>query len=139
MCQQTMLCLLPLFHIYSMNVTMSPALRTGAKLLMLPKFDPSSFIKALEDHKVQIIVRIFWYLPLKQFRYKKLPYHLDYAIVANNSSCYTSTRFIPYNSSRCTWQAHGKCSTYSTCCSSGWSSFNTTIQNKISWYHGKRR
>ena len=50
--QQTMLCLLPLFHIYSMNVTMSPALRTGAKLLMLPKFEPNSFIKAIEDHKV---------------------------------------------------------------------------------------
>ena len=53
--QQTMLCLLPLFHIYSMNVTMSPALRTGAKLLMLPKFEPNSFIKAIEDHKVKNI------------------------------------------------------------------------------------
>merc|ERR1712198_244917 len=53
--QQTMLCLLPLFHIYSMNKTMSPALRTGAKLLMLPKFNPSSFIKALEDHKPTIL------------------------------------------------------------------------------------
>ena len=53
--QQTMLCLLPLFHIYSMNVTMSPALRTGAKLLMLPKFEPNSFIKAIEDHKVKSI------------------------------------------------------------------------------------
>ena len=53
--QQTMLCLLPLFHIYSMNVTMSPALRTGAKLLMLPKFEPNSFIKAIEDHKVNNI------------------------------------------------------------------------------------
>ena len=35
-----------------MNVTMSPTLRTGGKLLMLPKFDPKSFIKVLEDHKV---------------------------------------------------------------------------------------
>ena len=50
--QQTLICLLPLFHIYSMNVTMSPTLRTGGKLLMLPKFDPKSFIRVLEDHKV---------------------------------------------------------------------------------------
>ena len=64
--QQTMLCLLPLFHIYSMNVTMSPALRTGAKLLMLPKFEPNSFIKAIEDHKVKSIK----ILPSGEFFYK---------------------------------------------------------------------
>ena len=50
--QQTLMCLLPLFHIYSMNVTMSPTLKTGGKLVMLPKFEPKSFIKMLEDHKV---------------------------------------------------------------------------------------
>ena len=39
-----------------MNVTMSSALKTGGKLIMLPKFDPNTFIKALEDFKVQIVM-----------------------------------------------------------------------------------
>ena len=47
------MCLLPLFHIYAMNVTMSTALRTGGKLIMLPKFEPKTYIKVLEDYKVR--------------------------------------------------------------------------------------
>ena len=49
--QTVLLCILPLYHIYAMNVAMGPALRTGAKLVMLPKFDPDTFLSALSTYR----------------------------------------------------------------------------------------
>ena len=45
------LCILPLYHIYALNVTMTPTLWCGGQLVMLPKFDPQTFIHALEKYK----------------------------------------------------------------------------------------
>ena len=49
--QPVTLCILPLYHIYALNVTMTSALHCGGQLVMLPKFDPKTFINALEEYK----------------------------------------------------------------------------------------
>ena len=49
--QPVTLCILPLYHIYALNVTMTPTLWSGGQLVMLPKFDPKTFIHALETYK----------------------------------------------------------------------------------------
>jgi len=54
-----------MFHIYAMNVLAGPALYSGAKIVYLPKFEPKSFIKALEEHKVLFL--IFLNTPCKFF------------------------------------------------------------------------
>ena len=53
--QNVLLCVLPLYHIYAMNVSMSPALRTGSKLAMLPKFDPKTYISSLTKYRPNIL------------------------------------------------------------------------------------
>lgn len=37
---ETTLCVLPMFHIFAMNVTMSNMLLNGGRLVTLPSFDP---------------------------------------------------------------------------------------------------
>eukprot|EP00095_Tigriopus_kingsejongensis_P000194 maker-scaffold41_size498431-snap-gene-1.20 protein:Tk00194 transcript:maker-scaffold41_size498431-snap-gene-1.20-mRNA-1 annotation:"probable 4-coumarate-- ligase 1-like" len=49
--QPTTICVLPLYHCYAMNVTMVPTLYCGGKLVILPKFDPKTFIQALQRYK----------------------------------------------------------------------------------------
>ena len=49
--QPVTLCILPLYHIYALNVTMTPTLWSGGQLVMLPKFEPKTFIQALEQYK----------------------------------------------------------------------------------------
>lgn len=49
--QPVTLCVLPLYHIYALNVTMTSTLWCGGKLVMLPKFDPQTFISALERYR----------------------------------------------------------------------------------------
>ena len=49
--QPVTLCILPLYHIYALNVTMTSTLHLGGQLVMLPKFEPKSFINALEKYK----------------------------------------------------------------------------------------
>ncbi|KAJ8602137.1 hypothetical protein CTAYLR_001658 [Chrysophaeum taylorii] len=44
----TLLGLLPMFHIYGMNTVLNYALAQGATLLSLPKFDPETFVAALK-------------------------------------------------------------------------------------------
>ena len=38
--------MLPFFHIYAMTTIMVLGLRTGMKIITLPKFDPEMYIKA---------------------------------------------------------------------------------------------
>lgn len=47
------LCVLPLYHIYAMNVTMLPFLHTGSKVVFMPKFESTSFVNALRKYKVK--------------------------------------------------------------------------------------
>ena len=45
------LCVLPLYHIYALNVTMTPTLWCGGQLVILPRFDPKTYIHALETYR----------------------------------------------------------------------------------------
>eukprot|EP00095_Tigriopus_kingsejongensis_P005252 maker-scaffold353_size198981-snap-gene-0.37 protein:Tk05252 transcript:maker-scaffold353_size198981-snap-gene-0.37-mRNA-1 annotation:"hypothetical protein CAPTEDRAFT_4190" len=49
--QPSTLCVLPLFHIFGLNVTTFPTLHVGGKLVMLPSFDPKTFLEALEQYR----------------------------------------------------------------------------------------
>jgi len=42
---------LPMFHIFGLNVTMSGGIHTGVKHVVLPTFDPQVFVKLLTKHK----------------------------------------------------------------------------------------
>ena len=46
------LCLLPLFHIYSLNSIMMCALRVGAAILLVQKFDVNSLVELVSKYKV---------------------------------------------------------------------------------------
>ena len=52
--QSVTVCQLPLYHLFAMNVTMGPALYGGAKMVMLPKFEPAMFASAIEKYRVRI-------------------------------------------------------------------------------------
>ena len=43
---------LPFFHIYGLAVIMLLGLKAGSKIVTLPKFEPESFLTALQDNKV---------------------------------------------------------------------------------------
>ena len=45
--QDTNLAVLPFFHIYAMELIMLYNLRSGQKMVTLPKFEPESYLKAL--------------------------------------------------------------------------------------------
>ena len=46
------LCLLPLYHIYGMVVVQFCVLHGGGHLFYIPKFEPHSFLKTIQDNKV---------------------------------------------------------------------------------------
>lgn len=46
---------LPLFHIFGLNVVLGTALRAGASVLLVERFDPSSAIEAIQSHKVSVL------------------------------------------------------------------------------------
>ena len=46
------LCVLPLFHIYGLTVTMNVPLAAGASLVLLPAFHVDEVMKAIQDRKV---------------------------------------------------------------------------------------
>lgn len=49
--QVSTIAVLPFFHIYGMELIMCYGLRCGHKLITLPKFEPESFINALETYR----------------------------------------------------------------------------------------
>ena len=50
------LCVLPLFHIYALNVAMAFALGRGATVLLIERFDPHQTLEALAMHRASIII-----------------------------------------------------------------------------------
>lgn len=50
--QDKVLGLLPLYHIYGLTVLVNAALRVGATVVTLPKFDPAMFLGAIGQHKL---------------------------------------------------------------------------------------
>nr|QJX14324.1 4-coumarate coenzyme A ligase [Anthoceros agrestis] len=49
-----MLCLLPMFHIYSLNSVMLCGLRAGAALLIMQKFEIESLLRLVEKYKITV-------------------------------------------------------------------------------------
>jgi acyl-CoA synthetase (AMP-forming)/AMP-acid ligase II len=50
----TLVCVLPLFHIYGMVVIMNVGLYTGARIVVMPRFDLESFLKIMQDYGVTL-------------------------------------------------------------------------------------
>ena len=49
--EEVTVCILPMFHIFAMNVTVSDMLWHGGKLVTLPGFEPGMFLSALTRHR----------------------------------------------------------------------------------------
>ena len=49
------LCVLPFFHIYGMNVLMNGGLRQRATLVTMPRFDLAEFLRVIADHGVSFV------------------------------------------------------------------------------------
>lgn len=45
---------LPFFHVYGMTTVMNLSIRLGYKMIIMPKFDPKSILKAIEKHKATL-------------------------------------------------------------------------------------
>ncbi|KAM7483541.1 hypothetical protein LguiB_008124 [Lonicera macranthoides] len=52
-CEDVMMCVLPLFHIYSLNVSLC-GVRVGAAILIMQKFDIVPFLELIQKYKVSI-------------------------------------------------------------------------------------
>jgi acyl-CoA synthetase (AMP-forming)/AMP-acid ligase II len=50
----TLICVLPLFHIYGLVVVLNMGLYSGATVVMMPRFDLESFLKAIQDYDVSL-------------------------------------------------------------------------------------
>ncbi len=48
----TVVAVLPLFHIYGMQIAMNLALRAGATVVTLPRFDLPAFLRLVQDYRV---------------------------------------------------------------------------------------
>jgi len=51
----TILCCLPLYHIYGLNVVLNPALILGAILVLVPRFHPATFVKLILEETVTMV------------------------------------------------------------------------------------
>lgn len=50
----TLICVLPLFHIYGLVVVLNMGLFSGATIVTMPRFDLESFLKAVQDYEVSL-------------------------------------------------------------------------------------
>lgn len=49
------LCFLPLYHIYGLNVVLNPSLILGAKLVLVPRFHPEIFVQRLVEEAITMV------------------------------------------------------------------------------------
>jgi acyl-CoA synthetase (AMP-forming)/AMP-acid ligase II len=50
----TLICVLPLFHIYGLMVVLNMGLYSGATIVTMPRFELESFLKAVQDYDVSL-------------------------------------------------------------------------------------
>ncbi|HKP83631.1 MAG TPA: AMP-binding protein [Pyrinomonadaceae bacterium] len=50
----TLICILPLFHIYGLVVVLNMGLYSGSTVVLMPRFDLESFLKAVQDYEVTL-------------------------------------------------------------------------------------
>ncbi|KAL0012731.1 hypothetical protein SO802_007839 [Lithocarpus litseifolius] len=53
--EDVILCVLPLFHIYSLNSVLLCGLRVGAAILIMQKFEIGSLLELIQKHKVSVM------------------------------------------------------------------------------------
>ncbi|MBS7616710.1 long-chain fatty acid--CoA ligase [Candidatus Bathyarchaeota archaeon] len=53
-CEETVLAVLPLFHIYGMTTGMNAPIYFAGRIVMLPRFDPVSTFQAIQKHRVTV-------------------------------------------------------------------------------------
>ncbi len=51
----TAVCILPLFHIFGLNVVLNLAIDVGAKVVLFERFDPKATLTAIRDQKVTVV------------------------------------------------------------------------------------
>ena len=56
--EERFLCILPLFHIYSLTVVMLLGFRLGAELVLHPRFDPAAAAKDIVDKKITVYMGV---------------------------------------------------------------------------------
>jgi long-chain acyl-CoA synthetase len=56
--EERTLCILPLFHIYSLTVVMLLGFRLGAELVLHPRFDPAAAAKDIAEKKITIYMGV---------------------------------------------------------------------------------
>ena len=49
------ICVVPCYHVYGFHVVINLALRTGATVVTLPRFDFEEFLQALQDYEINIL------------------------------------------------------------------------------------
>ncbi len=52
--KETFLTALPLFHIYGMTTSMTVPISLAAKMVLMPKFEPTKVLQTIEKHKVSV-------------------------------------------------------------------------------------
>jgi acyl-CoA synthetase (AMP-forming)/AMP-acid ligase II len=52
---EVILCFLPLYHIYGLNVVLNPALMMGATLVLMPRFDLPRVLNVIEQQQVTFV------------------------------------------------------------------------------------
>lgn len=50
----TLICVLPLFHIYGLVVVLNMGLQQGSTIITVPKFELESFLRLVQDHEVTL-------------------------------------------------------------------------------------
>jgi len=56
--EERVLCILPLFHIYSLTVVMLLGFRLGAELVLHPRFDPAAALKDIVEKKISVYLGV---------------------------------------------------------------------------------
>jgi long-chain acyl-CoA synthetase len=56
--EERFLCVLPLFHIYSLTVVMLLGFRLGAELVLHPRFDPAAALKDIVEKKITVYMGV---------------------------------------------------------------------------------
>jgi long-chain acyl-CoA synthetase len=56
--EERFLCILPLFHIYSLTVVMLLGFRLGAELVLHPRFDPAAAAKDIAEKKITVYMGV---------------------------------------------------------------------------------
>ena len=54
--QDVVLCVLPLFHIYALNVGLAFTLSRGATVLLVERFDPRQTLEEIAEHRASVVI-----------------------------------------------------------------------------------